>query len=175
MITNYVGSRNTEHHITEYTLTTGKVVTLTEDEADELCQFIDKTKYASLVEALETEVESLDEENSSLILEVKELENQVNKLLGANKPFPATPGICVRYNTSLDRLAEIFKSLNTRANPSIMINIKKLSACNTVLSVVINNTIYNVLVADYTDPEGLEKYLRDLLGSHTYSLNVLDK
>lgn len=78
MITNYVGSHNTEHHITEYTLTTGKVVTLTEDEADELCQFIDKTKYASSVD-------------------------------------------------------------------------------------------------DYTDPEGLEKYLRDLLGSHTYSLNVLDK
>ena len=175
MITNYVGSHNTEHRVTEYTLTTGKVVTLTEDEADELCQFIDKTKYASLVEALEAEVESLDEENSSLHLEVSALENQVNKLLGANKSIPTNPGICVRYNTSLDRLAEIFKSLNARANPSIMINIRKLSACNTALSVVINNTIYNVLVADYTDPEGLEKYLRDLLGSHTYSLNVLDK
>ena len=175
MITNYVGSKDNEHRVTEYTLTTGKVVTLTEDEADELYQFIDKTKYASSVEALEAEVESLDEENSSLYLEVSALENQINKLLGANKSFPATPGICVRYNTSLDRLAEIFKSLNARANPSIMISIRKLSACNTTLSVVINNIIYNVLVADYTDPESLEKHLRDLLGSHTYSLNVLDK
>ena len=175
MITNYVGSNNTEHHVTEYTLTSGKVVTLTEDEADELCQFIDKTKYASSVEALEAEVESLDEENSSLHLEVNALENQVSKLLGANKSIPTKPGICVRYNTSLGRIAEIFKSLNARANPSIMINIRKLNACNTALSIVINNTIYNVLVADYTDPVALEKYLRDLLGSHTYSLNVLDK
>ena len=175
MTVDYIGSNDTEHHVTEYTLSTGKVVTLTEEEADELCQFIDKTNYASLVESLEAEVESLDEENSSLHLEVIVLENQVNKLLGANKSFPATPGICVRYNTSLDRIAEIFNSLNARANPSIMINIRKLNACNTALSVVINNTIYNVLVADYTDPEGLEKYLRDLLGSHTYSLNILDK
>ena len=175
MIVNYLGSIDNEHHVTEYTLSTGKVVTLTEEEADELCQFIDKTNYASLVESLEIEVASLEEENSDLHEEKDELENQVNKLLGANKSFPATPGICVRYNTSLDRLVEIFKSLNARANPSIMINIRKLSACNTALSVVINNTIYNVLVADYTDPEGLEKYLRDLLGSHTYSLNVLDK
>ena len=175
MITNYIGSNDTEHHVTEYTLSTGKVVTLTEEEADELCQFIDKANYASLVESLEIEVESLDEENYSLHQEVEDLENQVNKLLGANKSIPATPGICVRYNTSLDRLAEIFNSLNARANPSIMINIRKLNACNTALSVVINNTIYNVLVADYTDPEGLEKYLRDLLGSHTYSLNILDK
>ena len=175
MITDYIGSNNTEHHVTEYTLSTGKVITLTEEEADELCQFIDKANYAALVESLEIEVASLEEENSDLHEEKDELENQVNKLLGANKSFPATPGVCVRYNTSLDRLAEIFNSLNARANPSIMINIRKLSACNTVLSVVINNTIYNVLVADYTDPEGLEKYLRDLLGSHTYSLNVLDK
>ena len=175
MITDYIGSNDTEHHVTKYTLSTGKIVTLTEEEADELCQFIDKANYAALVESLEIEVESLDEENSSLHEEVKELENQVTKLRGANKSFPATPGICVRYNTSLDRLVEIFKSLNVRANPSIMINIRKLSACNTTLSVVINNTIYNVLVADYTDPESLEKYLRDSLGSHTYSLNVLDK
>lgn len=175
MITNYVGSKDNEHRVTEYTLTSGKVITLTEDEADELCQFIDKTMYASSVEALEAEVESLDEENSSLHLEVSALENQVNKLLVVNKSIPTNPGICVRYNTSLDRLAEIFKSLNARANPSIMINIRKLNACNTALSVVINNTIYNVLVADYTDPVALEKYLRDLLGSHTYSLNVLDK
>src|SRR5574344_568309 len=171
----YIGSKDKEHHVTEYTLTTGKVITLTEDEADELCQFIDKTNYASLVESLEIEVESLEEENSDLHEENDKLENQVNKLLGANKSFPATPGICVRYNTSLDRLAEIFNSLNARANPSIMINIRKLNACNTALSVVINNTIYNVLVADYTDPKSLEKYLRDSLGSHTYSLNVLDK
>lgn len=175
MITDYIGSNDTEHHVTEYTLSTGKVITLTEEEADELCQFIDKANYAALVESLEIEVESLEEENSSLHLENNVLENQVNKLLGANKSFPATPGICVRYNTSLDRIAEIFNSLNARANPSIMINIRKLNACNTALSVVINNTIYNVLVADYTDPEGLEKYLRDLLGSHTYSLNILDK
>ena len=175
MITNYIGSNDNEHHVTEYTLSTGKVVTLTEEEADELCQFIDKTNYASLVESLEIEVESLEEENSDLHEENDKLENQVNKLLGANKSFPATPGICVRYNTSLDRLAEIFNSLNARANPSIMINIRKLSACNTALSIVINNTIYNVLVPDYTDPVELEKYLRDLLGSHTYSLNVLDK
>lgn len=175
MITNYIGSNDTEHHVTEYTLSTGKVITLTEEEADELCQFIDKANYAALVESLEIEVASLEEENSSLHLEVNVLENQVNKLLGANKSFPATPGVCVRYNTSLDRLAEIFNSLNARANPSIMINIRKLNACNTALSVVINNTIYNVLVADYTDPEGLEKYLRNLLGSHTYSLNILDK
>ena len=175
MITNYVGSSDSEHHVTEYTLSTGKVVTLTEEEADELCQFIDKTNYAKLVESLEVEVESLDEENSSLHQEVDELQKQVNKLLGANKSIPSNPGVCVRYNTSLDRLAEIFNSLNARANPSIMINIRKLSACNIALSVVINNTIYNVLVADYTDPESLEKYLRDLLGSHTYSLNVLDK
>ena len=175
MITDYIGSNDTEHHVTEYTLSTGKVVTLTEEEADELCQFIDKANYAALVESLEIEVASLEEENSDLHEEKDELENQVNKLLGANKSFPVTPGICVRYNTSLDRIAEIFNSLNARANPSIMINIRKLNACNTALSVVINNTIYNVLVADYTDPEGLEKYLRDLLGSHTYSLNILDK
>ena len=168
MIDNYIGSVDNEHHITEYTLSTGKVVTLTEEEADELCQYIDKANYAALVDSLETEVESLDEENSSL-------HTEVNKLLGANKSFPATPGICVRYNTSLDRLVEIFKSLNARANPSIMINIRKLNACSTTLSVAINNTIYNVLVADYTDPESLEKHLRDSLGSHTYSLNVLDK
>ena len=175
MITDYIGSNNTEHHVTEYTLSTGKVITLTEEEADELCQFIDKANYAALVESLEIEVASLEEENSDLHEEKDKLENQVNKLLGANKSFPATPGICVRYNTSLDRLVEIFKSLNARANPSIMINIKKLNACNTALSVVINNTIYNVLVPDYTHTESLEKYLRDSLGSHTYSLNVLDK
>ena len=175
MITNYIGSNDTEHHVTEYTLSTGKVVTLTEEEADELCQFIDKANYASLVESLEVEVESLEDENSSLHQEVGELENQVNKLLGANKSIPSNPGVCVRYNTSLDRLAEIFNSLNARANPSIMINIRKLNACNTALSVVINNTIYNVLVPDYTHTESLEKYLRDLLGSHTYSLNILDK
>ena len=175
MIDNYIGSVDNEHHVTEYTLSTGKVITLTEEEADELCQYIDKANYAALVESLEIEVASLEEENSDLHEEKDELENQVNKLLGANKSFPATPGICVRYNTSLDRLVEIFKSLNARANPSIMINIKRLNACNTALSVVINNTIYNVLVPDYTDPESLEKYLRDSLGSHTYSLNVLDK
>ena len=168
MITDYIGSNDTEHHVTEYTLSTGKVITITEEEADELCQFIDKANYAALVESLEIEVESLEEEKD-------ELENQVNKLLGANKSFTATPGICVRYSTSLDRLVEIFKSLNARANPSIMINIRKLNACNTALSVVINNTIYNVLVPDYTHTESLEKYLRDSLGSHTYSLNVLDK
>ena len=175
MIANYIGSVDNEHHVTEYTLSTGKVITITEEEADELCQFIDKANYASLVESLEIEVASLEEENSDLHEEKDELENKVNKLLGANKSFLATPGICVRYNTSLDRLVEIFKSLNARANPSIMINIRKLNACNTALSVVINNTIYNVLVPDYTDPESLEKYLRDSLGSHTYSLNVLDK
>lgn len=175
MITNYIGSNDTEHHVTEYTLSTGKVVILTEEEADELCQFIDKTNYANSVEALEAEIESLDKENSSLHQEVEDLENQVNKLLGANKSIPSNPGICIRYNTSLDRIAEIFNSLNARANPSIMINIRKLSACNTALSVVINNTIYSVLVPDYTDPESLEKYLRDLLGSHIYSLNILDK
>ena len=175
MINNYIGSVDNEHHVTEYTLSTGKVITLTEEEADELCQYIDKANYASLVESLEAEVESLDEENSSLHLEVNVLENQVNKLLGANKSIPTNPGVCVRYNTSLDRLVEIFKSLNARANPSIMVNIKKLNACNTALSVVINNTIYNVLVPDYTHTESLEKYLRDSLGSHTYSLNVLDK
>ena len=168
MITDYIGSNDTEHHVTEYTLSTGKVITITEEEADELCQFIDKANYAALVESLEIEVASLEEEKD-------ELENQVNKLLGANKSFTATPGICVRYSTSLDRLVEIFKSLNARANPSIMINIRKLNACNTALSVVINNTIYNVLVPDYTHTESLEKYLRDSLGSHTYSLNVLDK
>lgn len=175
MITDYIGSKNNEHHVTEYTLSTGKVITLTEDEADELCQFIDKTNYASLVESLEVEVESLDEENYLLHHEVDELQNQVNKLLGANKSILSNPGVCVRYNTSLDRIAEIFNSLNARANPSIMINIRKLNACNTALSIVINNTIYNVLVPDYTDPESLEQYLRDLLGSHTYSLNILDK
>lgn len=175
MITDYIGSNDTEHHVTEYTLSTGKVITLTEEEVDELCQYIDKTNFASLVESLEIEVASLLEEKDELHEEKDELENQVNKLLGANKSFPATPGICVRYSTSLDRLVEIFKSLNARANPSIMINIKKLNTCNTTLSVVINNTIYNVLVPDYTDPVELEKYLRDSLGSHTYSLNVLDK
>src|SRR5574344_1175705 len=142
MITNYIGSKDSEHHVTEYTLSTGKVITLTEEEADELCQFIDKAKYATLVESLEIEVASLEEENSDLHGEKDELENQVNKLLGANKSFPATPGVCVRYNTSLDRIVEIFNSLNARANPSIMINIRKLNACNTALSVVINNTIY---------------------------------
>ena len=175
MIVNYLGSIDNEHHVTEYTLSTGKVITLTEDEADELCQFIDKANYASLVESLEAEVESLEEENSDLHEEKDELQNQVNKLLGANKSIPSNPGVCVRYNTSLDRIAEIFNSLNDRANPSIMINIRKLNACNTALSIVINNTIYNVLVPDYTDPESLEQYLRDLLGSHTYSLNILDK
>ena len=175
MITEYIGSDSNKHGLTRYTLSTGLEVILTEEEADELCQYIDKANFAALVESLEIEVDSLDEENSSLHQEVDELQNQVNKLRGANKSFPATPGICVRYNTSLDRIAEVFNSLNARANPSIMINIRKLNACNTALSVVINNTIYNVLVPDYTDPEGLEKYLRDLLGSHTYSLNVLDK
>ena len=170
MITNYIGSKENEHHVTEYTLSTGKVVTLTEEEADELCQFIDKANYASLVESLEIEVESLDEENSTLHQEVDELKIHVYKWLGANKSY-----IWVRKNTSLTRLEEIFNSLNARANPNIMINIRKLNACNTALSVAINNLIYNVSVPDYTDPESLEKYLRDLLGSHTYSLNVLDK
>ena len=175
MITNYVGSKDNEHHVTEYTLSTGKVVTLTEEEADELCQFIDKTNYANLVDSLEVEVESLNEENSSLQEEVVELEKLVVKFLGANKAIPTNPGVCVRNNTSLDRIAEILKSLNARVNPSIMINIRKLSVSNVALSVVINNTIYNVLVPEYTGSEILEKQLRELLGSHTYSLNVLDK
>ena len=94
MITDYIGSNNTEHNVTEYTLSTGKVITLTEEEADELCQYIDKANYADLVESLEIEIASLEEENSDLHKEKDELENQVNKLLGANKSFPATPGIC---------------------------------------------------------------------------------
>ena len=32
---NYIGSVDNEHHVTEYTLTTGKVVTLTEEEPEE--------------------------------------------------------------------------------------------------------------------------------------------
>ena len=35
MITDYIGSNDTEHHVTEYTLSNGKVVTLTEEEPEE--------------------------------------------------------------------------------------------------------------------------------------------
>ena len=80
MITNYVGSNNTEHRVTEYTLSTGKVVTLTEDEADELCVYIDQNKYANQVEALECEVESLDHENEDLRKQIKELQEELLKL-----------------------------------------------------------------------------------------------
>ena len=68
MIDNYIGSVDNEHHVTEYTLSTGKVITLTKEEADELCQYIDKANYASLVESLEIEVECLEEEIAHLSL-----------------------------------------------------------------------------------------------------------
>ena len=32
---NYIGSADNEHHLTEYTLYTGKVATLTEEEPEE--------------------------------------------------------------------------------------------------------------------------------------------
>ena len=35
MIVNHIGSINNEHHVTEYTLSTGKVVTLTNEEPGE--------------------------------------------------------------------------------------------------------------------------------------------
>ena len=35
MITNYIDSNDNEHHVTEYTLTTCKVITLTEEEPEE--------------------------------------------------------------------------------------------------------------------------------------------
>ena len=35
MIDNYIGSADNEHHIAKYTLSTGKVVTLTEEEPEE--------------------------------------------------------------------------------------------------------------------------------------------
>ena len=35
MIYNYIGSINNEHHVTEYTLSTGKVITLTNEEPEE--------------------------------------------------------------------------------------------------------------------------------------------
>ena len=35
MMADYVGSNDTEHHVTEYTLSTGKVATLTEEEPEE--------------------------------------------------------------------------------------------------------------------------------------------
>ena len=35
MITNYIGSNDNEHNLTEYTLSTGKVATITEEEPEE--------------------------------------------------------------------------------------------------------------------------------------------
>ena len=35
MMDNYISSADNEHHLTEYTLSTGKVVTLTEEEPEE--------------------------------------------------------------------------------------------------------------------------------------------
>ena len=35
MITDYIGSADNEHHLTEYTLSTGKIATLTEEEPEE--------------------------------------------------------------------------------------------------------------------------------------------
>ena len=35
MITNYIGSKDNEHHVTEYTLSTGKVATITKEEPEE--------------------------------------------------------------------------------------------------------------------------------------------
>ena len=80
MITNYIGSIDTKHEVTKYTLSTGTEVLLTEDEATELCVYIDQMRYANQIEALECEIESLDEENAELTKENHDLLKQIKDL-----------------------------------------------------------------------------------------------
>lgn len=80
MIVDYIGSIDTKHEVTKYTLSTGTEVLLTEDEATELCAYIDQIRYANQVEALECEIQSLDEENADLTEENEDLLKQIKAL-----------------------------------------------------------------------------------------------
>lgn len=77
MVTEYLGSVSNKHGLTRYTLSTGLEVILTEEEAEELCLHIDKNLYLNSNEALEAELQSMEEESALLAEELEELKHRM--------------------------------------------------------------------------------------------------
>jgi predicted RNase H-like nuclease (RuvC/YqgF family) len=155
----YIGSRDNEHHVTEYTLTTGKVATLTEDEADELCLHIDKNLYLNSNEALEAELQSMDEENELLAEELEELKHKMTK---QNTKY-----------TSIERMVEILNTVNPNINPKISIDI--LTSVRHLLdaTVTISSRVYNISIPRYTRVDYLAEELeKPLKGYSNYTITI---
>ena len=159
MITDYIGSNNTEHHVTEYTLSTGKVITLTEEEAEELCLHIDKNIYLNSNEALEAELQSMDEENELLAEELEELKH---KLVKQNTKY-----------ISIERIVEILSTVNPNTNPNISIDI--LTSVRHLLdaTVTIRDRIYNLNIPKYSRVDYvLEELEKPLKGYSNYTITL---
>ena len=152
MITNYIGSVGNEHHVTEYTLSTGKVITLTEEEAYELCLHIDKNLYLNSNEALEAELQSMDEE-------LEELKHKMHK---QNTKY-----------SSIERIVEILSTVNPNTNPSISIYI--LTSVRHLLdaTITIRDRIYNINIPSYTRVDYLvEELEKPLKGYSNYTITL---
>lgn len=162
MIVNYIGSKDNEHNLTEYTLSTGKVVTLTEDEADELCLHIDKNLYLNSNEALEAEVQSMNEENELLAEELEELKHKMTK---QNTKY-----------TSIERMVEILNTVNPNINPKISIDILTSIYFGRHLldaTITISDRVYNMYIPKYTRVDYLVKELeKSLEGCSNYTITV---
>lgn len=159
MITNYIGSNDNEHHVTEYTLSTGKVITLTEEEAEELCLHIDQNLYLNSNEALEAELQSIGEENELLAEELEELKH---KMVKQN----------TRY-TSIDRIVEILSTVNPNTNPNISIDI--LTSVRHLLdaTITIRDRVYNINIPKYTRVDYLvEELEKPLKGYTNYTITI---
>ena len=159
MIDNYIGSVDNEHHVTEYTLSTGKVITLTEEEAEELCLHIDKNIYLNSNEALEAELQSMDEENELLAEELEELKH---KLDNQNTKY-----------ISIERIVEILSTVNPNTNPNISIDI--LTSVRHLLdaTVTIRDRIYNLNIPKYSRVDYvLEELEKPLKGYSNYTITL---
>lgn len=159
MIADYIGSNDTEHHVTEYTLSTGKVITLTEEEAEELCLHIDKNIYLNSNEALEAELQSMGEENELLAEELEELKH---KMFKQNTKY-----------TSIERIIEILSTVNPNTNPSISIDI--LTSVRHLLgaTITIRDRVYNINIPKYTRVDYLVKELEKPLKGYTnYTITI---
>lgn len=159
MITDYIGSNDTEHNVTEYTLSTGKVITLTEEEAEELCLHIDKNIYLNSNEALEAELQSMGEENELLAEELEELKH---KMVKQN----------TRY-TSIERIIEILSTVNPNTNPNISIDI--LTSVRHLLdaTITIRDRVYNINIPKYTRVDYLVTELEKPLKGYTnYTITI---
>lgn len=159
MIDNYIGSVDNEHHVTEYTLSTGKVITLTEEEAEELCLHIDKNIYLNSNEALEAELQSMDEENELLAEELEELKH---KMVKQNTKY-----------TSIERIVEILSTVNPNTNPNISIDILTSVRHLLDVTITIRDKVYNINIPKYTRVDYLvEELEKPLKGYINYTITI---